>query len=158
LVCSSDPLGKKRRYHAAQHIAKANPAKSRHPNATKLIRNIVSALSIEKADVILLQTIKQAYTPDSLWLVLGVCAWFVFLLVVLAGVFYARFFTSPDGAPPKLRQKIYELTVDNRRCHLSSRQGRIFDGPNISNGIAKWWPCIPIELKMVLTNVKNTSV
>lgn len=48
--------------------------------------------------VILLQTIKQAYIPDSLWLVLGVCAWFAFLLVVLAGVFYARFFRSSDVA------------------------------------------------------------
>jgi hypothetical protein len=48
--------------------------------------------------VILLQTINQAYTPDSLWFVLGVCSWFAFLLVVLAGVFYARFFRASDVA------------------------------------------------------------
>jgi hypothetical protein len=48
--------------------------------------------------VIFLQTIKRAYTPDSLWLVFGVCAWFAFLLVVLAGRFHARFFKASDTA------------------------------------------------------------
>jgi hypothetical protein len=48
--------------------------------------------------VTLLQTIKRAYTPDSLWLVFGVCTWFAFLLVVLARIFHARFFRGSDVA------------------------------------------------------------
>lgn len=48
--------------------------------------------------VVVLQTIRRAYTPDSLWLVFGVCTWFAFLLVVLAGIFHARFFRASDVA------------------------------------------------------------
>lgn len=53
--------------------------------------------------VVLLQVVrvvKQGYSgsPDALWIVLGVCAWFGFLLVVLAGMLHSRFLAKSDMA------------------------------------------------------------
>ena len=72
----------------------------RKPKATLIgdILLVLCGLFAVFAVVILLQTMKRAYILDSLWLVLGVCAWFAFVLVVLAGAFYARFFRSSDVA------------------------------------------------------------
>jgi hypothetical protein len=50
-----------------------------------------------------------------------------FLLMVLAGVFFTLASLHRPMAPqPKLRQKIYELTVDNRRYHKRAPSIRLF--------------------------------
>jgi len=44
------------------------------------------------------RVVKQGYSgsPDGFWIVLGVCAWFAFVLVVLARMLYSRFLRKPD--------------------------------------------------------------
>jgi hypothetical protein len=50
--------------------------------------------------VVFAQVIKRGYPgpPDTFWIAFGVCAWFAFLLVVVAGIFHAHFLQKHEVA------------------------------------------------------------
>jgi hypothetical protein len=65
-------------------------------DALVVASSVLAILSV----VIFIQVIKRGHPgpPDPFWIAFGVCAWFAFLLVVVAGIFYAHFLQKPEIA------------------------------------------------------------
>ena len=56
--------------------------------------------------------------------------------------------------PLPLQCKSESITGGIRRLHSSSLLGRPFDRPNVSHRLPEWQPSIPVELDVVVTNVR----
>ena len=75
-------------------VRRGKPKRTFIRDALLVVSGVLAILSV----VVLIQVIKRGYPgpPDTFWIGFGVCAWFAFLLIVVAGMFHTRFLQKSE--------------------------------------------------------------